>query len=132
MELPLGYLLQGESIVNGKKLFCKLRKSIYRLKQASRQWYSKFSQALVTYRFSQSKADYSKFTKGFGSSFIALLIYVDDIVNTGPNLTVINQLKHLLASHFKLKDLVTLCYFLGLEIARNFDGIVFSQRHYTL
>ena len=96
-ELPLGYLRQGESIVNDKRLVCKLHKSTYGLKQASRQWYSKFSQALLTFGFSQSKADYSLFTKGSGSSFIALLVYVDDIVIIGTNLTVIDQLKQLLA-----------------------------------
>ena len=99
MELPLRYLRQGESIVNGKRLVCKLHKFIYGLKQASRQWYSKFSQALLTFGFSQSKADYSLFTKGFGSSFVALLVYVDDIVITGTNLSVIDQLEHLLAFH---------------------------------
>ena len=88
--------------------------------------------ALLTFGFSQSKADYSLFTKGSGSSFVVLLVYVDDIVIIGPNLTVIDQLKHLLAFHFKLKDLGTLRYFLGLEIAHNSDGIVLSQRHYTL
>ena len=99
MELPLGYLRQGESIVNGRRLVCKLHKFIYGLKQASRQWYTKFSQAFLTFGFSQSKADYSIFTKGCGSSFAPLLVYVDDIVITGPNLTVIDQLKHLLAFH---------------------------------
>ena len=99
MELPLGYLRQGESIVNGKRLVCKLHKFIYGLKQAFHQWYSKLSQALLTFCFSQSKADYSLFTKGCGSSFAAFLVYVDDIVITGPNLAVIDQLKHLLAFH---------------------------------
>ncbi|KAL5581466.1 hypothetical protein UlMin_013908 [Ulmus minor] len=114
-----------------RKMVCKLHKSIYGLKQASRQWYSKFSQALIQFGFTQSKSDYSLFTKGSGSSFVALLVYVDDIISTGPNTRVIDSLKCFLHSQFKLKDLGSLKYFLGLEIAKSAKGIVLSQRHYT-
>lgn len=55
--------------------------------------------------FIQSKSSNSLFTKGYGSSFIALLVYVDDIVITGPSFDAIQHLKNFLHSHFKLKDL---------------------------
>lgn len=57
---------------------------------------------------------------------------MDDIIITGANSTIIDQLKHFLHSKFKLKDLGSLKYFLGLELARSKKGIVLSQRHYTL
>ena len=72
------------------------------------------------------------FTKGSGSSFVALLVYVDDIIITGPSSQVIDSLKNFLHSKFKLKDLVGLKYFLGFKIATSTKGIVLSQRHYTL
>ena len=47
---------------------------------------------------------------------MALLVYVDDIVITGPSIAIINSLKEFIHTQFKLKDLDSLKYFLGLEI----------------
>ncbi|XP_068638413.1 uncharacterized mitochondrial protein AtMg00810-like [Aristolochia californica] len=132
MDLPLGYLQQGESSSSHSRLVCKLHKSLYGLKQASRQWYSKFSHVLINFGFLQSKSDYSLFTKGHGFSFVTLLVYVDDIILTDPSSSVIAELKQFLHTQFKLKDLGCLKHFLGLEIAQSKAGIVLSQRHYTL
>ena len=131
MDLPLGYTVQGE-LPTGQKLACKLHKSIYGLKQASRQWNVKFSQALLAHGFTQSRSDYSLFTKGSGSNFVALLVYVDDIIITTPSPIQIASIKQFLKTQFKLKDLGLLKYFLRLEIARSHSGLVLSQRHYTL
>lgn len=80
MELPPGLHRQGENIV------CHLNKSIYRLRQSSRTWFSTFSTAIQKASYQQSKADYPLFTKVQGTSFTAILIYVDDILLTGNNL----------------------------------------------
>lgn len=108
---------------------CRLHKSIYELKQALRQWNSKFSQALIQFGFTKSKADYSLFTKDSGDKFVALLVYVDNIVITSPNVQAIDSLKEFLHSQFKLKDLGILKYFLGIEIARSTSD---TRRYYAL
>ena len=128
MDLPLAYPRQMESTSTGSKLVCRLHKSLYGIKQAYRQWNAKFTQPLLEIWFQQSKADYSLFTYGNGDQFIALLVYVDDIVITSPSLVHINVLKEFLHSKFKLKDLGCLKYFLGLELARSSNSISFSQR----
>nr|KYP33319.1 hypothetical protein KK1_045835 [Cajanus cajan] len=63
---------------------------------------------------------------------MALLVYVDDVVLTGNNISEIQQITQLLDVTFKIKDLGDLKYFLGLEVARNKSGIHLSQCKYTL
>ncbi|GJX44462.1 retrovirus-related pol polyprotein from transposon TNT 1-94 [Tanacetum coccineum] len=119
MKMPLGYSGKGERVQNVKNdslQVCKLKKSLYGLKQAPRQWFSKLSSALVSFGFKQSKADYSLFTKKEGKSFIAVLVYVDDLMITGNDNSLIQKFKSQLSSTFHMKDLIIgdCYYFLGL------------------
>ena len=127
MKIPQGLPIKGAS-----NMVCKLQKSIYGLKQSSRQWYAKFSNFLMNIGFIQSKADYSLFYKGSGSTYVAILVYVDDIILAGPSQKLIDEVKIKLSDRFKLKDLGDLKFFLGLEVARSKKGIFVSQRHYAL
>ena len=79
MELPKGYKSKNSSLV------CKLNKSLYGLRQVFSKWFCMFSTTLLSHGFHQSKHDYSLFTIGSGNSLIILLVYVDDIILSGPN-----------------------------------------------
>ena len=100
-----------------------MNKSLYALKQAPRQWYAKLTSAFIEHGFEQSKHDYSLYIKQTGDVFIALLVYVDDIVVTGNDKKVIDEFKSYLSSKFMMKDLVMFKYFLGIEILENNSGI---------
>ena len=82
--------------------------------------------------FVQSKLNYSLFTHSQGASFTVLLVYVDDILLIGNNPTCVTALKKLLNDKFGFKDLGSLRYFLGLEVARIDAGIILNQRKYAL
>ena len=127
MSPPPGLRRQGED-----NMVCRLHKSLYGLKQASRQWFSKFSEAIQAAGYVQSRADYSLFTKTQGKSFTALLIYVDDILITGNDSMSITEIKKFLHSKFRLKDLGDLKFFLGIEVSTSKNGIFISQRKYAL
>ncbi|CAM8916639.1 unnamed protein product [Rhodiola kirilowii] len=128
MKLPPGFYPQAKR----DGMVCKLQRSLYGLKQASRQWFSRFSDALIEYGFVQSANDSSLFTLAQQTEFIILLVYVDDVVLTGTSSQLITHVKEFIHDKFQIKDLGYLKYFLGLEVARSRDGIFLNQRKYAL
>jgi hypothetical protein len=82
---------------------------------------------LIDQGFIQSKSDYSLFTRTEGCVFIALLVYVNDVILASNDFAAIVQIIASLNQQFKLKDLGTLKFFLGLEVAISDKGIALSQ-----
>lgn len=111
---------------------CRLHKSLYGLKQAPRCWFEKLTKALVKAGFVQSLSDYSLFIYSRGTVEIRVLIYVDDLIVCGNDGEAITKFKGYLGECFHMKDLGRLKYFLGIEIGRNKEGFVLSQRKYAL
>ena len=138
MTLPPGFHSKGECSVSSSvpkvaaPKVCKLVKSLYSLRQASRQWYTKLSATITQLSFVQSQGNHSLFVHSKGSLFTALLVYVNDMIITSTDLDCVASLKPVLDQRFGIKDLGSLKYFLGLEIARNKTGINLTQRKYAL
>nr|AAD25646.1 putative retroelement pol polyprotein [Arabidopsis thaliana] len=131
MKLPDGYAdIKGTSLP--PNVVCRLKKSIYGLKQASRQWFLKFSNSLLALGFEKQHGDHTLFVRCIGSEFIVLLVYVDDIVIASTTEQAAQSLTEALKASFKLRELGPLKYFLGLEVARTSEGISLSQRKYAL
>nr|XP_016442732.1 PREDICTED: uncharacterized mitochondrial protein AtMg00810-like [Nicotiana tabacum] len=112
-------------------LVCKLLKSLCGLRQASRQWYAKLSQAPCSRGYSHSLNDYSLFTRGSGSSLVILVVYVDDMILTMTDLPEISSLKAFLHEQFKIKDLGSLNYFLGIEVLYSDSRVLLHQKKFV-
>ena len=92
MDLSPRFHSKGESY-SSTPLECKLVKSLYGLKQASRQWNTKLSTTILQLGFTQSQADHSLFVHSNGSSFTALLVYVDNMIVTSNDPDCVAALK---------------------------------------
>lgn len=128
MTLPPGYSRQQDN----NNHVCRLNKSIYGLKQASRNWFSKLRHLLIYEGYTQSKAEYTLFSKQTKNGSVFVLVYVDDILVGGDNTTEIQALKEKLHTQFSIKNLGSPKYFLGIEVARSMKGIFLCQRKYCL
>lgn len=127
MDTPPGF-----QTTNSLGKVCKLRKALYGLKQSPRAWFERFRTTMVNAGYMQAQADHTLFIKHQGKKITTLIVYVDDIVITGNDDVEISSLKKKLSNEFKIKDLGSRRYFLGIEVARLKQGVFLSQRKYVL
>jgi hypothetical protein len=66
-----------------------------------------------------------------GSSIVHVAVYVDDILPTGNDKAEMIDLKIFLGSHFKIKDIGFLNFFLGIKILHNTNGLIMTQKNFA-
>ncbi|KAJ9556852.1 hypothetical protein OSB04_011466 [Centaurea solstitialis] len=113
-EQPEGF----EDPKNPNKV-CKLLKSIYGLKQASRSWNLHFDERIKEFGFTKSEFEPCVYTKFSGSIVTFLVLYVDDILLIGNDVPTLQSVKSWLSKCFQMKDLGEAAYILGIKIYRN-------------
>jgi hypothetical protein len=97
-----------------------LKKSLYGLKKAPRQWYKKFDSFMVGQGYTRTDADHCLYVKQFpNGKFIILLLYVDDMLIIGQDANMIGSLKNELFKSFDMKDLGPTRQILGMQILRD-------------
>lgn len=126
MEQPEGYHRGGE------KLVCKLEKSIYGLKQSGRNWNEMLHTSLIGDNFTQNPADHCVYTKeSKETGKVIIVVWVDDLIIAASNTQSLEQVKNMLSTRFKMKDLGRLKYFLGIDFCQTEGCVKMSQKRYV-
>jgi len=112
MEQPQGFKVLG----NEHKVL-RLKKAIYGLKQAARTWWHELDRSLKALSFSRLYADAGIFVaKHADGTMVIILMYVDDIILTGPNATQVASKKKLFMDKWECCDLGECREFLHMRI----------------
>ena len=115
------YMTQPEGFVNPEDAskVCKLQRSIYGLKQASRSWNLRFDDAIKEFGFIKNEDEPCVYKKVSGSKIVFLVLYVDDILLIGNDIPILQSVKIWLGNCFSMKDLGEAAYILGIKIYRD-------------
>jgi transposase InsO family protein len=128
MEQPEGFAVPGK-----EDHVCRLKKSLYGLKQAGRTWHHKIDQALKREGFKSLSAETCIYLRREGNLTIIIALYVDDLLLASSDLPALTALKAKLASLFEMSDLGEASYVLGMEIKRDraTRTLTINQRTYV-
>ena len=114
MQQPKGFIALSQ-----EHMVCKLHRSIYGLKQASRSWNIRFDQVIKLYGFEKSPDEPCVYKKIQGIVVVFLVLYVDDILLIGNSVKVLSDVKGYLKKQFDMKDLGEANYILGIKLLRD-------------
>ena len=116
--------------VGKEHMVCKLQKSIYFLKKASRQWYLKFDEVVIVNGFKENIINQCIYMKVCESKYIFLVLYVDDVLLPANDTDLLVETNKLLFSHFDMKDLREASYVFGIQILHDrLSGILRLSQH---
>ncbi|KAL6350596.1 hypothetical protein AAG906_022306 [Vitis piasezkii] len=124
MQPPPGLSVESNKV-------CHLRRALYGLKQVPRAWFAKFSSTIFRLGYTASPYDSALFLRHTDKDTILLLLYVDDMIITGDDLSGIQELKDFLSQQFEMKDLGHLSYFLVGLIDKKTDTPIELNAHPT-
>ena len=124
MDLPPGCMVSEKQC----QKVCKLKKSLYGLKQSPRAWFGRFTKSMRAFGYRQSNSDRTLFLKKQHGKITTLIVYVDDMVVTGNDPEERKALQNYLSREFEMKNLGPLKYFLGIEVSRSSGNFSVSMK----
>lgn len=128
IEQPKGYEVKGK-----EEMVYKLHKALYGLKQAPRAWFSRLEEYFMKAGFEKSQNEETLFLKKNKEGNILIVsVYVDDLIYTGSDYSMMEEFKKSMQNEFDMTDLGKMRFFLGIEVMQLSDGIHVSQSKYAL
>ena len=121
IEIP-----QGINELTGKNKVLKLKKALYGLRQASKQWNVKIVNTLTALRLKKLESDNCVF---FDNDLI-IAVYVDDMVIVSSNIDRIDKFKKEISEKFKCTDLGVVKNILGINVQFEDNKIFLNQKQY--
>jgi 2-hydroxychromene-2-carboxylate isomerase len=113
MSQPTGFIKKGE-----EKLLCRLKRSLYGLKQSSRSWNSKFNEFITMYGLKPSVADPCVYSLNSDGVIIIMAIWVDDGLVCSNHHSKLEEIVQFLSNQFEMTSGPAGC-FVGIQIVRN-------------
>ena len=109
----------------------RLHKALYGLRQAPRAWNAKLDSTMLSLGFKQCASEHGMYTRGKAEQRLIVGVYVDDLIITGGDTQVLSSFKKEMCKTFKMSDLGSLSYYLGIEVQQSVDGITVCQGAYA-
>ncbi|GJZ74271.1 putative RNA-directed DNA polymerase [Tanacetum coccineum] len=118
------YMVQLKGFIDPKhpRKVCKLQRSIYDLKQASRNWNKRFDEEIKRFGFTQNIDEPCVYQKASGINVTFLILYVDDIIIMGNHIPSLQSVKEYLGKYFAMKDLGEAAFILGINLKDRIQG----------
>lgn len=124
MQQPPGYESENKNLV------CRLKKSIYGLKQAAKSWNDEIHRVLTNDGFQRSKNDPCLYSKNMNGEWVFVLIYVDDMAIAAKTTKTMQAVKTMLTSKFDIEDLGEIKQYLSIDVTRENGIFYLSQSKY--
>jgi hypothetical protein len=125
------YMEQPHGFIQNSSLVCRMKKSLYGLKQTPRAWYEKMDSYLISHDFIRCKYDSNVYMMRNTNSIMILVLYVDHLLITGSSALSISFVKDIFHNRLSMMDMGPLHFFLCIEITHDDLGIKISQDKYV-
>ncbi|KAL5763908.1 hypothetical protein ACOSQ2_016502 [Xanthoceras sorbifolium] len=109
----------------------RLRKALYRLKQALRVWNSRIDKYFQQNGFTKCPYEHALYIKIMNGDILIVCLCMDDLIFTDNNLNLIKELKKAVAKKFEMTDIGLMAYYFGIEVKQKGEGIFISQENYA-
>jgi hypothetical protein len=126
IEQPKGFQL------NNKRYYVfKLKKSLYRLKEAPRDWYARLDSYLQKQGLKRGSTNNNIYCKIDGNNMMIVEVYVYDIVFGSDDEKMSNEFSMMMQQEFEMSLLGELNFFLGLQIIQSKRRVFIHQYNYV-